>query len=118
MLGLRPDARSQPNLRMEIFPIAEVRTRLESHDGGWEVVHESPNLEVGVLVRIAPTPDPPVRHTADEVYVVLAGEATLEAEGESRRLKPGDTAFVAVGTEHHFVDYERISVLVLFARRG
>jgi mannose-6-phosphate isomerase-like protein (cupin superfamily) len=118
VLGLRPDARSQPNLRMEIFPIAEVRTRLESHDGGWEVVHESPNLEVGVLVRIAPTPDPPVRHTADEVYVVLAGEATLEAEGESRRLKPGDTAFVAVGKEHHFVDYERISVLVLFARRG
>jgi mannose-6-phosphate isomerase-like protein (cupin superfamily) len=118
VLGLRPDARSQPNLRMEIFPIAEVRTRLESHDGGWEVVHESPNLEVGVLVRIAPTPDPPVRHTADEVYVVLAGEATLEAEGESRRLKPGDTAFVALGKEHHFVDYERISVLVLFARRG
>jgi mannose-6-phosphate isomerase-like protein (cupin superfamily) len=118
VLGLRPDARRQPNLRMEIFPIAEVRTRLESHDGGWEVVHESPNLEVGVLVRIAPTPDPPVRHTADEVYVVLAGEATLEAEGESRRLKPGDTAFVALGKEHHFVDYERISVLVLFARRG
>jgi mannose-6-phosphate isomerase-like protein (cupin superfamily) len=118
VLGLRPDARSQPNLRMEIFPIAEVRARLESHDGGWEVVHESPNLEVGVLVRIAPTPDPPVQHTADEVYVVLAGEATLEAEGESRRLKPGDTAFVALGKEHHFVDYERISVLVLFARRG
>ena len=118
VLGLRPDARSQPNLRMEIFPIAEVRTRLESHDGGWEVVHESPNLEVGVLVRIAPTPDPPVRHAADEVYVVLAGEATLEAEGESSRLKPGDTAFVALGKEHHFVDYERISVLVLFARRG
>jgi mannose-6-phosphate isomerase-like protein (cupin superfamily) len=118
VLGLWPDARSQPEPRMEIFPIAEVRTRLESHDGGWEVVHESPNLEVGVLVRIAPTPDPPVRHTADEVYVVLAGEATLEAEGESRRLKPGDTAFVAVGKEHHFVDYERISVLVLFARRG
>jgi mannose-6-phosphate isomerase-like protein (cupin superfamily) len=118
VLGPRPDARSQPNLRMEIFPIAEVRTRLESHDGGWEVVHESPNLEVGVLVRIAPTSDPPVRHTADEVYVVLAGEATLEAEGESRRLKPGDTAFVALGKEHHFDDYERISVLVLFARRG
>ena len=96
---------------MEIFPIAEVRTRLESHDGGWEVVHESPNLEVGVLVRIAPTPDPPVRHTADEVYVVLAGEATLEAEGESRRLKPGDTAFVAVGKEHHFVDYAAMRVL-------
>jgi mannose-6-phosphate isomerase-like protein (cupin superfamily) len=73
---------------------------------------------VGVLVRIAPTPDPPVRHTADEIYVVLAGEATLESEGHSRRLKPGDAAFVPVGKEHHFVDYERISLLVLFARGG
>jgi mannose-6-phosphate isomerase-like protein (cupin superfamily) len=103
---------------VEHFPIAEVQARLEAQNGGWEVVHESPNLEVGVLVRIAPTPDPPVRHTADEVYMVLAGEATLESEGESRRLKPGDAAFVAVGKEHHFVDYELISVLVVFAQGG
>ena len=116
-LRFDPSKRGQ-NEEMESFPIAEVRARLEAQNGGWEVVHESPNLEVGVLVRIAPTPDPPVRHTADEVYVVLAGEATLEAEGESRRLSPGDAAFVAVGTEHHFVDYELISVLVLFARGG
>jgi mannose-6-phosphate isomerase-like protein (cupin superfamily) len=103
---------------MEFFPIDEVRAQLEAQNGGWTIVHESPTLEVGVLVRIAPTPDPPVRHAADEVYVVLAGEATLEADGESRRLKPGDAAFVAVGKEHHFVDYELISVLVLFARGG
>jgi len=66
---------------MEYFDIEEVRARLEARNGGWEVVHESPNLEVGVLVRVAPTPDPPVSHTADEVYLVLAGEATLEADG-------------------------------------
>jgi mannose-6-phosphate isomerase-like protein (cupin superfamily) len=101
---------------MEFFPIAHVRKRLEAQGGGWEVVHEAPNLEVGVLVRMAPTPDPPVRHTADEVYVVLEGEATLEAEGERRRLEPGNAAFVAAGKEHHFVDYERISVLVVFTR--
>ena len=99
---------------MEFFPIPHVGTRLEEHGGGWEIVHESPNLEVGVLVRIAPTPDPPVRHTADEIYVVLGGEATLEAEGERRRLEPGDAAFVAAGKEHHFVDYDLISVLVVF----
>jgi mannose-6-phosphate isomerase-like protein (cupin superfamily) len=114
-LRVDPSKGSQ-NERMEYFPIAEVRARLEAQNGGWEVVHESPNLEVGVLVRIAPTPDPRVRHTADEVYVVLAGEATLEAEGDSRRLRPGDAAFVPVGKEHHFVDYELISVLVLFTR--
>jgi hypothetical protein len=65
---------------MDYFDIEEVRARLEARNGGWEVVHESPNLEVGVLVRVAPTPDPLVSHTADEVYLVLAGEATLEAE--------------------------------------
>jgi mannose-6-phosphate isomerase-like protein (cupin superfamily) len=123
VLGARAATSFQPsrcgkNEKVEYFPIDEVRARLEAEDGGWEVVHESPNLQVGVLTRIAPTPDPPVRHTADEVYVVLAGEATLEAEGESRRLRPGDAAFVAVGKEHHFVDYERISVLVVFARGG
>jgi mannose-6-phosphate isomerase-like protein (cupin superfamily) len=101
---------------MEYFPIAEVRARLEADGGGWEVVHESGNLEVGVLVRIAPTPDPPVRHTADEIYVVLTGEATLEAGGESRTLRPGDAAFVGAGEEHHFVDYDSISVLVIFTR--
>ena len=103
---------------MEHFAIADTRARLEAQNGGWEVVHESPNLEVGVLVRIAPTPDPPVRHTADEIYFVLAGEATLESEGESRRLRPGDAAFVPAGTEHHFVDYELISALVAFSRDG
>ena len=103
---------------MEHFRIAEVRARLEAQNGGWEVVHDSPNLEVGVLVRVAPTADPPVRHTSDEVYVVLAGEATLESEGVSRRLAPRDAAFVPAGKEHHFVDYELISVLVLFARGG
>jgi mannose-6-phosphate isomerase-like protein (cupin superfamily) len=102
---------------MDLFPVQEVRARLEAQDrGGWEVVHEAPNLEVGVLVRISPAPDPPVRHSADEVYVVLGGEATLESEGERRPLKPGDVAFVAAGREHHFVDYDSISVLVLFAR--
>jgi mannose-6-phosphate isomerase-like protein (cupin superfamily) len=115
-LGRFGTSKCGQNEGMEYFPIAEVRARLEAQNGGWEVVHESPNLEVGVLVRVAPTPDPPVRHTADEVYVVLAGEATLEAEGDSRRLRPGDAAFVALGKEHHFVDYDLIAVLVLFAR--
>jgi mannose-6-phosphate isomerase-like protein (cupin superfamily) len=104
---------------MDLFPVQEVRARLEAQEGGgWMVVHEAPNLEVGVLVRISPTPDPAVRHSADEVYVVLGGEATLESEGEQRRLEPGDVAFVAAGREHHFVDYDSISVLVLFARGG
>jgi hypothetical protein len=47
----------------------------------------------------------------------LAGEATLEADELAAGSDRGDAAF-AVGKEHHFVDYELISVLVLFARGG
>jgi mannose-6-phosphate isomerase-like protein (cupin superfamily) len=54
------------------------------------------------LPRVAPTPDRPVSHTADEVYLILAGEAPLEADEASRRLRPGDAAFVVVGKERHF----------------
>jgi mannose-6-phosphate isomerase-like protein (cupin superfamily) len=107
---------NERSTELEYFPIADVRARLEADGGGWEVVHESDNLEVGVLVRVAPTPDPPVRHTADEIYVVLGGEATLEAGKDARRLRPGEAAFVAVGKEHHFVDFDSISVLVIFTR--
>jgi nucleotide-binding universal stress UspA family protein len=48
--------------------------------------------------------------------LIVIGSRPIGLRG--RRLRPGDVAFVAVGKEHHFVDYELISVMVLFARGG
>jgi mannose-6-phosphate isomerase-like protein (cupin superfamily) len=96
--------------------IERVRGRLADGDGGYEIVHESPGLELGVYVLVAPEPDRQQPHADDEVYVVLEGRGTLEIEGETVDLREGESAFVAAGAEHRFSGYENLSLLVVFAR--
>jgi mannose-6-phosphate isomerase-like protein (cupin superfamily) len=86
-------------------------------DGGYEVVHESPGLEVGVYVLVAPEPDRQQPHADDELYVVLEGSGTLTIEGSDVRLDKGHAAFVPAGAEHRFSGYEQLAVLVIFAKR-
>lgn len=96
--------------------VEEARRRLEAGSGGYEVVHESPGLEIGVYVLVAPEPDRQQPHEDDEVYVVLDGRGVLEVEGESVPLTTGQAAFVPAGAEHRFTGYEGLSVLVIFSR--
>ena len=86
-------------------------------DGGYEIVHESPGLEVGVYVLVAPEPDRQQPHADDELYVVLEGSGTLEIEGSTVQLDKGHAAFVPAGAEHRFSGYEQLAVLVIFAKR-
>jgi mannose-6-phosphate isomerase-like protein (cupin superfamily) len=97
------------------FGVDEARRRLVEAGGGYEVVHESPGLEVGVYVLVAPEPDRQQPHEVDEVYVVLEGSGTLEVEGESVPVHEGGAVFVAAGADHRFSAYESLSVLVIFA---
>ena len=85
--------------------------------GGYAVVHESPGLEVGVYVLVAPEPDRQQPHADDELYVVLDGRGTLEVEGESFDVEQGSAIFVPAGADHRFVGYEGLSVLVIFAKQ-
>ena len=39
------------------FDIEGAKARLAAENGGYEVVHESPGLELGVYVLVAPEPD-------------------------------------------------------------
>lgn len=91
------------------------RRRL-AESGGYEVVHTSPGLELGVYVLVAPEPDRQQPHDDDEVYVVLEGRGVLEVEGESVELEEGQAVFVPAGARHGFVGYESLSVLVIFAQ--
>lgn len=93
-----------------------VKVRLESSGGGYEVVHLSPGLEVGVYVLVAPEPDRQQPHADDELYFVLDGHGVLEVEGASVPLAPGQAVFVPAGAEHRFTGYEGLSLLVVFAR--
>jgi mannose-6-phosphate isomerase-like protein (cupin superfamily) len=99
------------------FDVDGARRRLADKGGGYEVVHESPGLEIGVYVLVAPEPDRQQPHEDDEVYVVLQGTGRLEIEGVEVDLREGQAAFVAAGAEHRFSAYEQLSVLVIFSKR-
>ncbi|MGH3137233.1 MAG: cupin domain-containing protein [Gaiellaceae bacterium] len=96
------------------FDVEEAAARLLVSGGGYEVVHESPGLEIGVYVLVAPEPDRQTPHTFDEVYVVLDGEGDIEVEGELSPLTKGAAVFVAAGADHRFSGYETLSLLVVF----
>ena len=98
------------------FAIDTARRRL-AEAGGYEIVHESPGLELGVYVLVAPQPDRQQPHADDEVYVVLEGNGVLEVEGQKLELQEGSAAFVPAGAEHRFTAYEHLAVLVIFSRR-
>src|SRR5215218_4572942 len=100
------------------FEVREVQQRLAAGTGGYEVVHTSPGLEVGVYVLVAPEADGQQPHADDEVYVVLDGRGVLEVEGRTLEVSEGSAVFVEAGADHRFVGYESLSVLVLFARRS
>jgi mannose-6-phosphate isomerase-like protein (cupin superfamily) len=103
---------------LHAFSIAEVKDRLAAASGGYEVVHESPGLELGVYVLVAPEPDRQQPHEDDEVYVVLEGSGILEVENASVPVETGSAVFVEAGAEHRFTAYEQLSVLVVFDRRS
>lgn len=79
-------------------------------------MHESPGLELGVYVLVAPEPDRQQPHEDDEVYLVLEGTGTLEVEGERVDMCEGEAVYVPAGAEHRFVGYEQLAVLVIFER--
>ncbi|HVM69437.1 MAG TPA: cupin domain-containing protein [Gaiellaceae bacterium] len=101
---------------MHAFDVDSVKARLVAAGGGYEVVHESPGLEIGVYVLVAPEPDRQQPHEDDEVYIVLEGRGTLEVEGVATPLEEGGGIFVPAGADHRFTGYEQLSALVIFDR--
>src|SRR6266536_3924074 len=94
------------------FSIADVKDRLVAANGGYEGVHDSPGLEIGVYTLVAPEPDRQQPHDDDEIYVVLEGSGMLDVEGESMPVREGSAVFVEAGAEHRFSAYEHLSELV------
>jgi mannose-6-phosphate isomerase-like protein (cupin superfamily) len=99
---------------MHAFEVLGVARRLREAGGGYQVVHASPGLELGVYVLVAPEPDRQQPHELDEVYVVLEGSGVLEIDERPVPLEEGQAVFVPAGVEHGFTAYEQLSVLVVF----
>jgi mannose-6-phosphate isomerase-like protein (cupin superfamily) len=102
---------------MHAFGVRSVAEKLRAAGGGYEIVHESPGVELGVYVLVAPEPDRQQPHDDDEVYVVLDGSGVLDVEGESVPVNVGDAVFVEAGADHRFSAYEQLAVLVIFERK-
>jgi mannose-6-phosphate isomerase-like protein (cupin superfamily) len=98
------------------FGVKSVARRLRAAGGGYEIVHESPGVEIGVYVLVAPEADRQQPHADDEVYVVLEGSGVLEVAGQSVPVREGDAVFVEAGADHRFTAYEQLAVLVIFER--
>jgi len=99
------------------FGVSSVVERLRAAGGGYEVVHDSPGLEVGVYVLVAPEPDRQQPHEDDEIYVVLEGSGVLTVESEDVPVHEGGAVFVEAGAEHRFSAYEHLALLVIFERK-
>jgi mannose-6-phosphate isomerase-like protein (cupin superfamily) len=101
---------------MNALEIEATRRRLQDSGGGYEIVHESPGLEIGVYVLVAPEPDRQQPHADDEIYVPLEGHGVLEVEGEQVSVTLGEAIFVEAGADHRFTAYESLALLVVFTR--
>jgi mannose-6-phosphate isomerase-like protein (cupin superfamily) len=101
---------------MHPFEITAVKETLRAAGGGYEIVHESAGLEVGVYVLVAPEPDRQQPHEDDELYVVLEGTGVLDVEGDPVPVREGTAVFVQAGADHRFSAYEHLAVLVIFDR--
>ena len=102
---------------MHACGVGSVGEKLRAAGGGYEIVHESVGIELGVYVLVAPEPDRQQPHEDDEVYVVLDGTGVLEIEDKQVELHEGHAVFVPAGAEHRFTAYEHLAVLVIFERR-
>jgi mannose-6-phosphate isomerase-like protein (cupin superfamily) len=96
------------------FDVRRVAERLSAGNGGYEVVHSTSGMELGVYVLVAPEPDRQQPHEWDEVYIVLEGRGVLDVEGERIPVEEGRAIYVKAGAEHQFTGYEGLSMLVIF----
>lgn len=82
----------------------------------WTEQFRVPDLSVGTYSIVAGGVDGQSPHTEDEIYVVTAGRATIEAGGERAEVGPGAVIYVPAGEVHRFTDITAdLALLVFFA---
>jgi mannose-6-phosphate isomerase-like protein (cupin superfamily) len=73
-------------------------------------------MSAGIYRLAAGEPDPQGPHQEDEIYVIVAGRATLRVGDEDRPVEPGSVLFVPAKAEHRFDRItEDLVTLVVFA---
>lgn len=98
------------------LPKAEIEQRRAQTAGPWVSLFATTTLQMGRYTLAKDGVDEQTPHARDEVYVVLAGKAKLEAGGASRAMVAGDAVFVPARVPHRFVEIEEdLDILVFFS---
>lgn len=113
MTALAHELQQQALNPAHAFDIEGASAHLRAADGGYEIVHESARLEIGVYVLVAPEPDQQRADGNDAVYVVLEGTGTLDVDGEEIELREGHAVFVPARADFRFSAYQQLSLLVI-----
>lgn len=85
-------------------------------DEGWKVLIESGEWKIGILrhnERFSAFRELELHELTDEVFVLLAGSATLYTDSEQTEMKPLTVYNIPAGVWHHIVVSEDASVLVV-----
>ncbi len=82
----------------------------------WVEHFHTAHLSVGTYSIPAGGVDDQGPHSEEEIYVVVSGRATLEADGQQVRVATGSVVFVDAHVPHRFVRIEEdLTVLVFFS---
>jgi mannose-6-phosphate isomerase-like protein (cupin superfamily) len=102
--------------RFQSFGVDALLEQQVDRAGPYHEFLRRPAVSMGLYVLPAGGQDLQHPHGADEVYVVLRGQATLNVDGEDCPVSGGSVISVDQGVDHHFTDIaEDLHVLVVFA---
>ena len=100
---------------MDAFELDDLVARQAASGRSYLEFQRSTDLSAGLYVLPAGGIDRQQPHTEDEIYVVMAGRATIRVGAEDRPVRPGSVVFVAAGVEHRFHAIEEdLRLLVAF----
>jgi mannose-6-phosphate isomerase-like protein (cupin superfamily) len=99
----------KPTDRSCVIRFSEVRARIPGPAGerSSAVLHRG-TLDVKLNALLPPNAT--ATHEQDEIYVVVGGRGVFVHGGRSDRFETGDFLFVAAGTEHHFEDFDELTL--------
>lgn len=98
---------------MEAFDLAELLRAHAAAGRPYNELARTHDLSVGLYVLPVAGIDHQSPHTEDEVYVVLAGRATVTVGDEEREVVNGSVVFVPADVQHRFHDITAELVLVV-----
>jgi mannose-6-phosphate isomerase-like protein (cupin superfamily) len=101
---------------VDAFELRELDNERAASGRLYEEFLRVPAMSMGLYVLEAGAEDPQSPHDEDEAYIVMAGRAVIDVDGEDRAVGPGSVVFVAAHVPHRFHSIsQRLEVMVVFA---